>query len=61
MNVANANVANAPLREAKVEPKACINRRCVGREKLTNKSYYIIILLLIGVMRDECMANCDRT
>ena len=23
MNVANANVANAPLREAKVEPKAC--------------------------------------
>ena len=24
MNVANANVANAPLREAKVEPKACI-------------------------------------
>ena len=24
MNVANANVANAPLREAKVEPKACL-------------------------------------
>ena len=24
MNVANTNVANAPLREAKVEPKACL-------------------------------------
>ena len=23
-NMANANVANAPLREAKVEPKACL-------------------------------------